>query len=333
MARSNPAIVLMISVAATFAFAGVACQRPAASGGSLGSIPGAQTAAGMLASASDGMSRYLAPNGPIQPAITAIGGLPLRAGELANSGITSISSGFNRGARRLSQAAGQGGQIRMPGLDTAASMMPASFARIGDSVQGMIRSKNNFIMGQAERGIEAASRMGQAMRQGLQVRSSGPMEHMGQMVSQTHEMISKGGQQIKGQMEQSLSRTMGRMKTMQGMGADVGQQISGYGRTLAQGAQGVVGQVRQTGQQLVSQMQQNHNKNMSGVSGMLGSLHGSMGQMGKDMQQNLSGLQRQASNVAQQLTNSLQSVAQLPMNVMQSLMQSKGSSGSSGGRY
>ena len=135
---------------------------------SLSSLPGAQTASGVMTAATDGMSRYLAPNGPIQPAITAISGLPMRAGELVNGGMTRISSGLNRGAQRMSQAAGQGGQIRMPGLQRAASYVPSQLGQFGSALQGAIRSKNNFIMGQAQSGVSAADRMGANMRQGLQ---------------------------------------------------------------------------------------------------------------------------------------------------------------------
>lgn len=160
----NLAVILLVA-----AVASIATVRAQINGnsGMAANIPGAQTASAFMASASDGMSRYLAPNGPIQPAITAISGLPLRAGEMVNGGITSISSGFNNGGQRMSQAAGQGGQIRMPGMDTAASMMPGPISSLGGALQGMIQSKNRFIMGQAERGVEAANRMGQNMQQGL----------------------------------------------------------------------------------------------------------------------------------------------------------------------
>lgn len=331
----------------------VLLARQVSCDGVLANVPGGQTAAAALASASDGMSRYLAPDGPIQPALTAIGGLPVRGAELANKGITSISSGFNRGAQSLSRSAGQGGQIRMPGLQTLESSMPASFAQLGQTLQGAIRSKNNFIRGQAEAGVAAGERLRNMMQQGLQVRSSGggmggkhmamssAMSSMGDMMGHTQEAMMKGGQELKSQLQKSLSGHMDRMQSMQGMGSQVSQQVRGYGQTLTEGLQGAHEKIQQTGEKLINQIQSNHGQNRQAMSGLLGSMQGSMqGSMG-NMQKNFEGLTRHAQNAAQQVSSHLQQAVQGPLNMIQSLGSNLGSmmkggmssGGSQGGRY
>lgn len=326
-------------------------QYGTANGGAgslLSRLPGGQTSAAFLASSADGLSRYLAPDGPIQPGISAIMGLPMRGGELINRGITQISSRMDNGAQSLSQAAGQNGQIQMPGMEALESSMPASIASLGDSMHSMIRSKNNFIRGQAEAGIQAGNRLGQMMRQGLQgamsqkmaVRSSGPMEIM----SSAQDFMAKSGSTLKEQAKQHFEGTLGRLGSMQGMGEGLRKQAEGIGHTVSSGVQGAVGQLQRTGEQVMSQLQGNHMKNTQAMSGILGSLQDSMGNMGGNMQKNMDGLMRHAQSTSMQLSNSLQEALQAPVKVLSSLtsglgsmmkggMGGMGGGHSSGGRY
>lgn len=295
----------------------------AQSGSSLiSNIPGAKTATDVLAASTDGVSRYLAPDGPIQPAITAIGGLPMRGAELANKGITQISSGLNSGAQSLSRSAGSDGQIRMPGLDALESSMPASIASLGGMMHGAIQQKNNFIRGQAEKGVQAGERLRSMMQNGLQgmtVRSSGHMAGMANMMSGAQDMLTKGTSQIQGQLKQSLSGHMGRMQAMQGIGDNVRNQAQGLTRTLSNGLSGTVDHLQRTGDQVKNQLQNGLHQNTQAMSGIMGSMQGGIGNMGDNMQKNLHGVLRHAQNAAQQVTSQIQQVANVPMSMIQNL--------------
>ena len=134
---------------------------------SLPRLPGSQYMNDFGAATADGISRYFAPDGPIQPAITAVGGLPMRGAEMLNQGITQISSGANTMARRMAQSGSRNGQIAMPGMDSIRSNMPGPLAAIGDVMQDTIRGKNNFIRGQAESAVQSGERQRQSIQQGL----------------------------------------------------------------------------------------------------------------------------------------------------------------------
>jgi hypothetical protein len=305
----------------------------------LSRIPGGRTAAGILSSSANGMSRYFAQDGPIQPALTAIGTVPVRVTEPINRGITRISSGLNNQAQRLSRAAGQNGQISMPGLQTAESHMPESIASLGQAAQNMIGRKNRWIMNQAERGVESANRLGQMMH-GMSVRASGPsssslMEGPANMMRSALDFMAKSASTLKQQTQQHLNGAMNRMGSMQDIGQGVIQQKQGYARTVQQGVAGAAEQLQQTGQQLMSQVQNNHQKNMRSMSGVLESFQGSMGNMNSNMHKNMQEMAQHAQGAAQQVTSSIQEaaqkVAEAPMKVMASLSSMMGGGASSSG--
>lgn len=309
-------------------------------GFSLSSVPGTQTAAGILASSSDGLSRYLAPDGPIQPGITAIGTLPVRGAELANNGITRISSGFGSGARSLANAANRA-DTSMPGLQALESAMPASFAQLGSMMQGAISKKNSFIRGQAEAGIEAGNRLGSMMKNGLQgmsVRSSGLMtDAFGSM----QDTMMKGSSKLQGQMKQSMDGHMSRMQSMHGMGGQMMNQAQQLGQTFTEGLTGTMEHLQRTGQKMVGQIHQSHQKNTEAMGGILGSMHESVGNLGKNMGGNFGDVVGHAQEAAQKVSAHLQKAASAPMEALQhlgntfgSMMQSASSGGkSAGGKY
>lgn len=154
----------------SFLFAATAVYGQGSGNSVIASIPGASTATQIMASSVDGMSRYFAPDGPIQPAITAIGGLPMRGTEYINRGITSMSSGLNRGAQGLSRSAGNNGNVQMPGMQSIRSMMPDQVGSLGSMMRSAIQGKNGFIRGQAESGVQAGDRLRSMMQNGLQQR-------------------------------------------------------------------------------------------------------------------------------------------------------------------
>lgn len=306
--------------------------------GVIANIPGGQTASAALASSADGMSRYLAPDGPIQPAITAIGGLPVRGAELVNNGISRISSGLDNGAQSLSHTAGQGGQIRMPGMDALESSMPVSIANIGNMMHGAIQQKNRFIAGQAEAGVQAGERLRSMMQNGLQgfrtKRSSGsgsPMDGVASMISSAQDSLMNGASQIHGQLQQSLQGHMGRMQGMQGIGENMRNQVQGMGQTLTSGLQGAASSLQRTGEQLRGQIHGGMQQNMGAMSGIMNSMHGSMGNMGQNMQKNLQGVMQHAQNTAQQITSHLQQAAQGPLEMISNLGSSLGNMMPKGG--
>lgn len=313
------------------------------SGGTLANIPGAKTATGILASSADGMSRYLAPDGPIQPALTAIGGLPLRGIELANNGITRISQGFDNGAQSLSRSAGNDGTIRMPGMDAMESAVPASFAQLGGMMQGAIKQKNKFIMGQAEKGIQAGERLKNMMQSGLKgmsVRSAGHMAGASNMMSSAQDAMMKSTSEITNQLQKSLDGTMGRMKSMQGIGQNMRRQAQGISRTLTDGLTGTVSHLQRTGDQISSQLQSGMHQNMGALSGIVGSMQGSMGNMGNNMQKNLHGVVRHVQSTAEQVSSHLQQAASRPLEMIKGLgdnlggmMMMHNGGGSQGKRY
>lgn len=323
-------------VACIFAVSSLA----SAQNGLVQNLPGAKTAAGVLSATLDGGQRYLAPDGPIQPAITAIGGLPMRGSELANRGISQISSGLGSGARRISEAAGNGGSVEMPGLAAMESMMPASIAQLGSGMQGMIKQKNNMIRGQAEAAIASANRQGQMIREGFSGMAKSGMGELGGMMSGAQEALMKGGSTMQDQLKRSLSGTMGRMQTMQGMGQNMRQQAEGLTRTLANGVSGSLGHLQQTGEQLRNQLQGGLKQNMGTMSGMMGSLQSSASNLGKNLQSNLQGVMSHASKAASQVSGTLQRSLSAPLNMVQSLgknlgsmAQGAGGAMSGGGRY
>lgn len=149
-------------------FALVASLVVAASGqGGLPSqVPGGSTIARMMAASTDGVSRYFARDGPIQPAIAAIGGLPMRAAELTNRGISRMSDAMASGAQRMSRSAGDSGNSRMPGMAYIERNAPAPISRMTSMMQQGVRTKNQYIMGQAEAGIQSGNRIQNMMRGG-----------------------------------------------------------------------------------------------------------------------------------------------------------------------
>lgn len=315
------------SILSLFATIYIATTLVSAQDGMIANIPGGQTASAALASSADGMSRYLAPDGPIQPAITAIGTLPVRGAEQINNGISRISSGLDNGAQSLSRTAGQDGNIRMPGMDALESSMPASFASLGNMMHGAIQQKNKFIANQAEAGVQAGERLRSMMQNGLQgfrTRSSGPMSGVGEMVGSAHESLMNGASQIQSQLKQSLQGHMDRMQSMHGIGENMRNQVQGMGQTLSSGLQGAASSLQRTGEQLRGQIHGGMQQNMGAMSGIIDSMHGSMGNLGQNMQKNLQGVMQHAQNTAQQLTNHLQQAAQGPLEMISSLGSSLG---------
>lgn len=153
-------IYITIALVATFSVF-VECQ-----------IPGAKTATGVIASTTNGASRFLARDGPIQPAITAIGGLPLRAAETVNRGISSASDAMSNGAQSMARRAGNDGTIKMPGMQTIRDNMPQQMSSVGDAISSAFSYKNDVIRNQAQRAIEAGNRLSGMMSNS--VKSIGP---------------------------------------------------------------------------------------------------------------------------------------------------------------
>lgn len=332
--QARPAIVVLSLGSSLIVAAMVSAQ-----GGIIKNIPGGQTAAGVISATLDGGQQYFAPDGPIQPAITAIGGLPIRATEMANQGISRISSGLGSGARRISEAAGNGGSVNMPGMEAMESMMPASIAQLGGGMRDMIRQKNNMIRSQAEAAISSANRQGEMIRHGFQGMAQNSMGDMSGMMSGAQEAFSKGASTIQHQFKRSIGDTMSRMQSMQGMGQNMRNQAEGLTRTLANGVTGSLGHLQQTGEQLRSQVQGGLKQNMGHMSGMMGSLQDSVSNLGRNLQSNAQGLMGHAQKAASQVTGHLQRSLSAPMNMIQNLGSSLGSmaqgagKAATGGRY
>lgn len=217
-------------------------------------FPGAQTAAGVLAASTDGLSRYLAPDGPIQPGITMIGGLPMRGVELANNGITGISSSLRSGAQSMARAAGQS-DTSMPGMQALASAMPAQVAQLGNMMQSAIRSKNNFIRGQAESGIQAGTRLSQMMQNGLRTKRSADGDLAADstmMMGSMGEAMMKGKSKLEKQLKQSMSGHMSRMQSMHGMGGQMRNQAQQIGQTMTEGLTGAMEHLHRTAKRLLA---------------------------------------------------------------------------------
>lgn len=317
-----------------------ACAAAAVRAQGLQTIIGGQTAAAALASSANGISRYLAPDGPIQPALTAIGGLPLRGVEYANRGISSISSGFGSGAQSLASAAGQP-SIRMPGMDALESSMPVSIANLGNMGMGMIRQKNNFIRGQAERGVAAGERlrdMFQGKVSSIARTSSGghgssPMVGAANLVGEMQDSMMKGASQIQEHLKEHLGGHLSRVQNMQEMGSNMRNQLQGVSRTLQSGLMGTVEQLQRTGDQMREQLTGGLKQNSKVLTGMMGSMQGSMMNMGNHMQKNVQGVMGMGQRAAHQMTEGLQQALQGPLNMVQSvgnsLMGAKGGHSSS----
>lgn len=321
-------------------------------------FPGAQTTAGVLAASTDGLSRYLAPDGPIQPGITMIGGLPMRGVELANNGITSISSGLQSGAKSMARAAGQS-DASMPGMQALGSVMPAQMGQLGNMMQSAIRSKNNFIRGQAESGIQAGNRLGQMMRNGLSVRRSASPATVAASATAADELdnsdlsadstmmmgsmgdaMMKGKSKLEDHLKQSMSGHMSRMQSMHGMGGQMRDQAQQIGQTMTEGLTGAMEHLHRTGEKIVGQLQSGHQKNTQAMSGIFDSMQDSIGKLGKNMGGNMGDMFGQVQSAAQQVHEHLQKAASGPLNALQSLGSSFGSmmhsgkgGSSSGGRY
>lgn len=130
-----------------------------------------KTSAGVLSASVDGMSRYIAPDGPIQPALSAISSLPIRGMEYMNRGLSYASLGLQNRAQNLAKSAYDDGQVRMPGMESLRQSMPSYMQSLTSQLQSGIRAKNGFIWTQAERGHEASKRMNDLMKGGLQAYS------------------------------------------------------------------------------------------------------------------------------------------------------------------
>lgn len=322
--------IVALSVAALILPA--SCQQPI-----IANIPGGQTAAAALASSVDGMSRYLAPDGPIQPALTAIGGLPVRAVEQVNRGIGQISLGLDSGAQSLSHTAGQGGQIKMPGVDTIVSGMPSSLTSLGNMMSSAVAQKNLFIAGQAESGVQAGERLRSMMQGGLngirtRREAADPMQGSETMMMGAQDMMMKSAQQIKGQMQQHMSGAMDRLQGVHGIGDNVRNQVQGITRTLSNGLTGTMEHLQRTGEQVRGQIQGGLKQNMGAMSGIMESMHGSMGNMGGNMQKNLQGVMQHAQETAQQVTEHIQQSVQGPLSMLQNLGSGLMKGGSGGGK-
>lgn len=307
----------------------------------------AQTVTGILATSADGVSRYLAPDGPIQPALTAIGGLPIRAVELANSGITQVSSGMDSMAHSIARAGGNE-QIAMPGLAALQSVMPSPVGQLGNMASSMIQTKNRLIMGQAEAGIDAGNRLRTAMEQGLQgsasasvatpvvaaslVRSARAVnnndapqmemaesgKHMSTMMSQMGDGLQGVSKQATGALEQvrtKLERGLHKVVSQaQSMGGKMSNNMRGQTRgilsTLTNGFQGVLHTVQGTASQLSRQLQSGMQQNMHMASGMMDQMHGNMG-----------GVAKEAENMMGQMQNGLASAIGRVQNVAEKSVQ------------
>lgn len=310
-----------------------------AQSGLIQNIPGGKTAAGVLSATLDGGKQYLAPDGPIQPAITAIGGVPMRGTEMANRGISRIASGLGTGAQRISEAAGNGGNVDMPGMQAMESMMPASIAQMGSGLHSMIQQKNNMIRGQAEAAIQSANRQGQMIRKGFSGMAQGSMGDMSSMMSGAQDAMMKGVSTVQGQLKKSLSCTMNRMQTVQGMGHNMRNQAEGLTKTLADGVSGSFSQLQQTGEKVRNQLQGGLKQNMGAMSGMMGSLQNSASELSSNLQSNVQGLMGHASKAASQVSGRIQRSLSAPMNMLQNLGSGLGSmvqgagKTATGGRY
>lgn len=334
---------MISSIVASFLTMGLTIGLVSCQSETLANIPGGQTAAAALASSADGMSRYLAPDGPIQPAITAIGGLPIRAAEQLNRGVSQISLSLDNGAQSLSHSAGQGGAIKMPAREFIASGMPDSLTSMGNMISNGIASKNSFIAGQAESAVQAGERLRQRMQGGLEGlrtrRQVDPMQGSDTMMSGAQDMMMKGGQQIKSQLQQHMSGAMDRLQGVQGIGDNVRNQAQGISRTLTNGLTGAVEHLQRTHEQVRNQVHGGLQQNMGAMSGIMQSMQGSMGNLGGNMQKNLQGVMQQAQQAAQQVTSHIQQTVSGPLSMLQNLGSGlmKGGSGGmsvqSKGRY
>lgn len=319
----------MRSIAVSIYILGLVAASALAQGNqfSFSNIPGAKTATRVVAASSDAMSQYLARDGPIQPAITAIGSLPVRAVEMANIGISKASDALASGAQSMSRSAGDNGQVRMPGLDTLESNMPASIANIGSMMRQGIAKKNQFIMGQAQAGIQAGDRLRGMMEgsvKGMMGLKMNRMGGMGDMMGSAQASMMKGGQEIEKQLKQSLQGHLQRLQSVHSMGGNMMNSAQQIGQTLGQGVTQAVSQIQRTGQQVKGQLRNSLSQNTKIMSGMMDSMHGSMGNMGQNMQKNLQSL---VGGVQGALAN----IASKPMEIAQSLAQMATKGGSSGG--
>lgn len=287
----------------------------------IGALPGAKTAAGVMASSLDGMSRYLARDGPIQPAIPAITGLATRGAEQLNKGISRISDALASGAQSMSRSAGNDGTIRMPGLDAMESHMPASFAQFGSMISQGISKKNQFIMGQAQAGIEAGERMKNMMQGTLKSVKDQGMERMGSMMSSGQGNMMKGTMEMKHQLKQSLQDHLSRLSDVHSMGGNMMNSVQNVKRTLSDGLSQTVNQIQRTGQQVKDQLKDGLKQNTQVLGKVMNSMQGSMGNVGQNMHKNI-------HNLVGDMTSAVKKVTTMPLEMIQGLAQKmKGSSG------
>lgn len=216
------------------------------------------------------------------------------------------------------------------------SHMSGGMDQLGQGVKSMIKSKTDMLHSTAQAGMQSMSQLGGMMQKGMksmgQHGGKGMMMPM-EMMNSAQDFMSKSGSQLKEQVKQHLTGTLGRLGSMQGMGQKMGKQAEGIGRTLTNGLQGAVSQLTQTGQQVSSQLQQSFKQNTQAMTGILGSLQGSMGSMGGNMQKNMDGLMQHAQKTAQQLTSSLTQVVQGPLNMLSSLTSGLGNMMMKGGGH
>lgn len=173
-------------------------------------IPGLRTAAGVLASSSDGMSRYIAPDGPIQPALTAIGGLPILATEQLNQGLSRASLSLHNQAQNLANSAGGNGQVSMPGMESLRNAMPSPIRSLGNQLRSGISAKNNYIRGQADRGIEAGQRLRTHMDGGIE----GFARQMEQSGSSASPQLSRGFSSAQNMAEQTAGSAQRQLSSL-----------------------------------------------------------------------------------------------------------------------
>ncbi|KAG9508657.1 Calcipressin-2 [Fragariocoptes setiger] len=234
-----------------------------------------ETAASALSATADGGSRYFAPDGPIQPALTAIAGAPMRLTELANSGITQLSNGLNT----ISHRAGHGEVKQMPGL-SALSSMSSSLSSVKDALHSMIQQKNRAIMEQAHRGIESADRLRSSMdkgRMGMRNDMQESLHDASNMVSSTmHKtmgQLSQLSQKLNNGVEKIMNSASKSHGAMQDNMMSQTEQIVG---TVRKGLERSVSNVQRTSEELMSDLDKGGNQNMKHGMGMMQDMQGHM---------------------------------------------------------
>lgn len=96
-------------------------------------------ASSAVAAGAGGMRRYLGPDGPIQNGVSAIGGLPMRGGELINRGLSGVSNGFGSVSDRARQMANGARNIPVPSMDSVRNLVPSA-----DGIRNLVPSTDGI---------------------------------------------------------------------------------------------------------------------------------------------------------------------------------------------